>query len=105
MILPYDANPGRMEFSERTGVLASRIERRVGGFRHADLDKARIDRIAPLRRKLQPARPANRRNGHAANLGEYVKRNEETREPGTHRGLTVDRLFFIVSVVPSMSSA
>src|SRR5258708_16050470 len=31
--------------------------------------------------------------GHAANLGEHVKRNEETREPGTHRGLTVDRLF------------
>src|SRR5712691_2772804 len=23
----------------------------------------------------------------------YVKRNEETREPGTHRGLTLDRLF------------
>ena len=33
------------------------------------------------------------RNGHAANLGEYVKRNKETRELGTHRGLAVDRLF------------
>ena len=33
------------------------------------------------------------RYGHAANLGEHVKRNEETREPDTHRGLTVDRLF------------
>jgi hypothetical protein len=33
------------------------------------------------------------RNGHAANLGEYVKRNEEAREPGTHHGLAVDQLF------------
>ena len=36
------------------------------------------------------------RNGHAANLGEYVKRNEETLEPGTHRGLAVDRLFHLI---------
>ena len=36
----------------------------------------------------------------AANLGEHVKRNKETREPGTHRGLTVDRLFHRVRGSP-----
>ena len=40
--------------------------------------------------------PLNR-DRNAANLGEHVKRNKETREPGTERGLSLHRFFQPVS--------
>src|SRR5260370_16738348 len=40
--------------------------------------------------------PLNR-DRNAANLGEHVKRNKETREPRTNRGLSLHRFFQAVS--------
>src|SRR5882762_5445666 len=59
--------------------------------------KLQRPRAMRLIRSIACDRAPLNRNRNAANLGEHVKRNKETREPRTDRGLSLHRFFQPVS--------
>src|SRR5438874_5966651 len=62
-------------------------------------NSAKLQRPLTVRliRSIACDRAPLNRNRNAATLGEHVKRNKETREPRTDRGLSLHRLFQPVS--------